>query len=72
MTDDVMPVPVHRLVTTEDYLAVLDGHPQVFGPGARFAYDNGAYVVLALLAERVSGMGFHQHVQARVCEVLHT
>ena len=67
MTDYVMPVPVHRLATTEDYLAVLDGHPQVFAPGARFAYNNGAYVVLALLAERVSGTPFTELVQARVC-----
>ena len=68
MTDYVMPVPVHRLVTTEDYLSVLDGHRQVFAPGTRFAYNNGAYVVLALLAERASGMGFHELVSARVCE----
>jgi CubicO group peptidase (beta-lactamase class C family) len=68
MTDYVMPVPVHRLATTEDYLAVLDGHPQVFEPGTRFAYDNGAYVVLALLAERASGVAFPDLVRARVCE----
>jgi len=68
MTDYVMPVPVHRLVTTTDYLAVLDGHPQVFSPGERFAYNNGAYVVLALIAERVSGLPFHDLVRLRVCE----
>ena len=27
LNDYVMPVPVHELATTEDYLAVLDGHP---------------------------------------------
>jgi CubicO group peptidase (beta-lactamase class C family) len=68
MTDYVMPVPVHRLATTEDYLAVLDGHPQVFEPGTRFAYNNGAYVVLALLAERAGGVAFPDLVRARVCE----
>ncbi|HZE29513.1 MAG TPA: serine hydrolase, partial [Gaiellaceae bacterium] len=35
--DYVMPVPVHELATTEDYLAVLDGHPSTFAPGERFA-----------------------------------
>ena len=68
MTDYVMPVPVHRLVMTSDYLAVLDGHPQAFPPGERFAYNNGAYVVLALIAERVSGTAFHDLVRTRVCE----
>ncbi len=54
----VMPVPVHRLATTEDYLQVLDGYPQVSAPGERFAYNNGGFVVLALLAERAAGRPF--------------
>ncbi|HEX2428937.1 MAG TPA: serine hydrolase domain-containing protein, partial [Gaiellaceae bacterium] len=56
--DYVMPVPVHELATTEDYLAVLDGHPSTFAPGERFAYCNGGFVVLALIAERAGGVSF--------------
>jgi CubicO group peptidase (beta-lactamase class C family) len=63
-----MPVPVHELATTEDYLRVLDGHPTKFPPGERFSYCNGGYVVLALLAERASGVEFHELVRQRVCE----
>ena len=63
-----MPVPVHELGRTEDYLAVLDGHPTKFAPGERFAYCNGGYVVLALIAERASGVPFHDLVRERVCE----
>jgi CubicO group peptidase (beta-lactamase class C family) len=66
-TDHVLPVPVHLLADTEDYLAVLDGHPQVFAPGERFAYNNGGFVVLALLAERASGQSFRRLVAERVC-----
>lgn len=66
ITDHVMPVPVHRLVTTEDFLAVLGGFPQVSAPGERFAYNNGGYVVLALLAERAAGTPFHDLVQERL------
>jgi len=66
--DYLMPVPVHELATTEEYLAVLDGHPAKFAPGAKFAYCNGAYVVLALIAERASGVPFHELVRQRVCE----
>jgi CubicO group peptidase (beta-lactamase class C family) len=65
--DYVMPVPVHELARTEDYLAVLDGHPSTFMPGERFAYCNGGYVVLALIAERSSGVPFHELVEQRVC-----
>jgi CubicO group peptidase (beta-lactamase class C family) len=65
--DYVMPVPVHELATTEDYLAVLDGHPSTFAPGERFAYCNGGFVVLALIAERAGGVSFHELVEGRVC-----
>ncbi len=65
--DYVMPVPVHELATTEDFVRALDGHPTAFPAGSRFAYNNGGYVVLALLAERASGVPFHELVEERVC-----
>ena len=68
ITDYVMPVPVHELATTEQYLPVLDGHETRFPAGERFSYNNGGYVVLALLAERASGVGFHELVRTLVCE----
>jgi CubicO group peptidase (beta-lactamase class C family) len=66
-TDYVLPVPVHRLADTRDYLAVLGGHPQVFAPGERFAYNDGGFVILALLAERASGSSFRRLVAEQVC-----
>ena len=68
VADYLMPVPVHELATTEDYLAVLGGHPTKFAPGTEFAYCNSGYVVLALIAERASGVPFHELVRQRVCE----
>ena len=62
----LMPVPVHELATTESYLAVLDGHVTKFPPDERFEYCNGGYVVLALIAERASGVPFHELVVQRV------
>jgi CubicO group peptidase (beta-lactamase class C family) len=66
--DYVMPVSVHNLVTTAQFLPVLDGHQTAFPAGERFAYNNGGYVVLALLAERASGEDFHQLVRTLVSE----
>jgi CubicO group peptidase (beta-lactamase class C family) len=63
-----LPVPVNKLATTEDYLAVLDGHQTKFVPDERFSYSNGGYVVLALIAERASDVPFHELVVQRVCE----
>ena len=67
VNDYVMPVPVHELSSTEAYLPVLDGFPQREPPGERFRYNNGGYVVLALLAERAAGIRFEQLVRDRVC-----
>jgi len=62
-----MPVSVHELATTEAFVPVLDGYPTKFRAGESFSYCNAGYVVLALLAERASGVGFHDLVQERVC-----
>jgi len=67
ISDYVMPIPVHRLATTEQFVPVLDGHPTKFAAGQQFAYCNGAFVVLALIAERVSGVPFHDLIDERVC-----
>jgi CubicO group peptidase (beta-lactamase class C family) len=66
ITDYAMPISVHRLDRSESFLAVLAGHPQVFEPGERFAYNNGGFVVLALLAERASGVPFAELVARRI------
>ncbi len=68
LLDYLMPVSVHELATTEQYLRVLDGHAAKFAPGERFSYCNSGYVVLALIAERAAGAPFHDLVRQRVCE----
>ncbi len=62
-----MPVSVHLLDRTEAFVPLLDGHPTKFPAGSAFSYCNGGFVLLALLAERVSGTPFHQLVEERVC-----
>ena len=68
LSEYLLPVPTQQLATTEQYLAVLDGHATKFPPDERFSYSNGGYVVLALIAERASGVPFHELVRQRVCE----
>lgn len=67
INDHVLPVPAHELWSTEQYLQILDGFPQAFAPGERFAYNNSGYVTLALIAERVAGERFDELVARRVC-----
>lgn len=66
ITDYVLSVPVHRLDSAEAYLTILDGHPQTSTPGTTFAYNNSGYVVLAILAERATGVGYHELVAENV------
>jgi CubicO group peptidase (beta-lactamase class C family) len=61
-----LKVPVYALVNTADYLPALDGFPTKFGAGTAFAYCNAGFIVLALIAERVSGRSYHELVAERV------
>jgi CubicO group peptidase (beta-lactamase class C family) len=67
ITDYALSVPVQDLAMTEQFLAVLDGFPTKFPPDERFSYCNGGFMVLALIAERASGIEFHDLVMQRVC-----
>ena len=68
LTDYLLTAPAHQLATTEDYLRVLDGFATKSPPGDRFSYCNGGFVVLALIAERASGVDYHDLVRTRVSE----
>ncbi len=67
-TDYVLDTPVHRLETTEGFLAEIDGYPMKFSPGARFSYSNGGYVVLAVILERAGGRAYHDLVAERILD----
>ncbi|MDT7801947.1 MAG: hypothetical protein QOI78_5380 [Actinomycetota bacterium] len=66
--EDAEPPSLPLLATSADYLAALDGFPQRSLPGKEFRYHNGAFAVLALLAERIAGRPFADLVRERVCE----
>ncbi len=68
INDYVMTVPVHQLAETEQYLPVLDGHKSKSAPDERFSYCNGGYVVLALIAERTTGIPFRELVKQCVLQ----
>lgn len=68
VNDYLLSIPVHRLVDAEDFVPALSPCRQIAPPGQRFRYCNAGFVVLALLAERASGVGYHELVRRRVCE----
>ena len=68
INDYLMPVDVRLLDSTPAYLPILDGFAQKSPPGEMFAYCNAGFVVLAVLAERVSGRPFADLIATLVCE----
>ena len=66
VTDYVLERPVHEFVDTEAYIPLLDGRAQMSAPDSAFAYCNSGFVLLALVAERASGVPFHDLVHQRV------
>lgn len=64
----VLQRPVQDYTGAEAFLPDLSGHPQRSAPGMQFRYNNAGYLILAVLAERVSGLGFHELVQREVLD----
>ncbi len=61
-----LPIPVQQLDCAEAYVPLVDGFETVFPAGTDFAYNNGAFVVLGIIAERVAGTPYGQLVTERV------
>lgn len=67
--EDALPplaVAPQLLDSTPAFLPLLEGFPAKFAAGERFAYCNGGFVVLAIIAERVTGTPFAELVAQRV------
>ena len=65
VNDYVMVSPVQTLSTTGRPSPRSTVTPP-FRADERFSYCNGGYIVLALIAERVSGIGYHELVEEKV------
>ncbi|MDX1992548.1 MAG: serine hydrolase domain-containing protein [bacterium] len=57
--------PVYTLCGPADYLTMFP-NGMAFKPGERFVYNNGAYILLALLVETQSGMPYAKYVEENV------
>ncbi len=66
-TDYSLPVPVHTLADTEAFVPVVDGFAQASEPGERFSYNNRGYIVLAVIIDRLSDVGYHAYMEREVC-----
>ncbi|NGZ77091.1 serine hydrolase [Saccharibacillus sp. VR-M41] len=58
--------PVYGMTEAEHFLPLFAGQPMKFKPGERFSYNNSGYILLGLIAEKVSGMKFREYVEQHV------
>ncbi|MFI2113444.1 serine hydrolase domain-containing protein [Streptomyces rubiginosohelvolus] len=56
--------------TSEDQLALALAQPPVFGPGEDWGYSNTNYLVLGLVIDKVSGVGFRAYVEREILRPL--
>ena len=61
-----LSIPVQQLDSAEAYVPLLDGFETAFPAGERWVYCNGGFVVLGIIAERVSGVPYDRLVAQRV------
>jgi D-alanyl-D-alanine carboxypeptidase len=60
-----------RQWTPEEDLAAAVAHPPLFAPGTQYSYSNTNYIVLGLIAEKVTGEDVADLVQQRIAGPLH-
>ena len=55
-----------QLRSLADYIPLITGRPLVTEPGTQYSYSNAGFVILGLIIERVTGLGFQKAVAERV------
>lgn len=69
--EDLMPVPYEGQIRDAGVLALLEKEDRLyFPPGSIYRYSNSGYALLALVAERASGMSFPDFLRTRIFQPL--
>jgi CubicO group peptidase (beta-lactamase class C family) len=58
----------HQYRANADYLALFIDEPLQFSPGEQFAYSNAGFIVLGLIIEELTGMGYDEYVYEHIFE----
>ncbi|UFT98347.1 beta-lactamase family protein [Radiobacillus kanasensis] len=60
--------PMYHIRKLEDFLPLFQDQPMKGKVGERFHYNNGGYIVLGLIVEKVSGLAFSDYVETYIFE----
>lgn len=62
-------IPMYMMKAPRDFLRLLKNKKMEFEPGTRFKYNNGGFVILSMIIEKVSGMSFPCFIQKYVFDI---
>lgn len=63
-------IPHDQLRGPRDYLPLFPREPMKFAPGQGFSYSNSGYILLGIVVEELSGMGYQTYVARTILEPL--
>lgn len=56
-------IPMYAMKSPNEFLRLLQNKKMEFEPNYRFKYNNGGFVILSMIIEKISGMNFHLFIQ---------
>ena len=62
--------PMYMMKEPKDFLPLMKTQKAMFKPGDKFHYNNGAFVILAYIVEKVSGVRFIDFVKENIFDIL--
>ena len=69
--DDIdLAIPNYKLISPKDYAPLFPKTAMQFEPGSSFKYNNGAYVYLGMIIERLSGKSYHDYINNDILKPL--
>ncbi|MDF2699360.1 MAG: penicillin-binding protein [Haloplasmataceae bacterium] len=63
-------IPMYLLRNPKSFIPMIQNQKMKFNPGEKFSYNNGAFIVLGLVIEQITGMNFVDFVRKNIFDVL--
>jgi CubicO group peptidase (beta-lactamase class C family) len=61
--------PNYSMISPRDFLPMFQNLPMKFPPSEKFQYNNGAFVLLGLIIEAVTGQGYTDYIEQHILQV---
>ena len=62
--------PMYMMKEPKDFISLIKKNKTMFKPGERFHYNNGAFIILAFIVEKISGIRFIDFVKENIFDAL--